>query len=290
LSTRDVGDRLNLRHLVYDSSGTLTDATVALSVTDPAGAVTTPSVTHTSLGTYDAAFTLTSAGPWAWKWTVSGTVVDVDYGEVYAGDPAPLLYASLSLLKLALGIESTDATRDDLLLQALSGASRSVEEYCDGRRFYLDATATARTFRTKGRVICQRDGSQRLSVDDIGSTTGLVVEVGDGTTWTAIAAADYETYPDNAIARRRAITAIVAPDSTTFSDNRRARITARWGWPAIPTQVEQASLMQAQRLYRRKDSPQGVMGSPDWGLVRVPNLDPDVKALLAFLTIPFKAA
>jgi hypothetical protein len=289
MSVRDVGDRLNLRHLVYDPTGTLTDATVVLTVTDPTADITTPTVTHPALGTYDASFTLTEAGHWSWKWTVSGTVVDVDYGEVYAADPAPPLYASQALLKSALGMASTDTTRDDLLNQALSGASRSVEEHCE-RRFYLDAAATARTYRTKGRVICQRDGSQRLRVDDIGSTTGLVVEVGDGTTWTVIATADYETFPDNALARQRAITAIVDPDSTTFSDNRRARVTARWGWPAIPSQVEQATLIQAERLYRRKDSPQGVMGSPEWGLVRVPNLDPDVKALLGFLTTPFKAA
>lgn len=289
MSTRDVGDRLNLRHLVYDATGALASATVVLTVTDPTGDITTPTVTASSTGTYDASFTLTEAGKWAWKWVVSGAVVDFESGEVYAGDPAPPLYASLSLLKSALGMASTDTTADDLLQQALSASSRSVEEYCE-RRFYLDATATVRVYRTKGRVICQRDGSQRLAVDDIGSTSGLVVEVGDGTTWTAIAAADYETYPDNALARLRAITAIVLPDSTTFSTNRRARITARWGWPAIPSQAEQASLLQAARLYRRKDSPQGVAGSPDWGLVRVPNLDPDVKALLAFLTVPFKVA
>lgn len=287
MSTRDVGDRLNLRHLVYDATGALTNATVVLTVTDPTGDITTPTVTAAATGTYDASFTLTEAGPWSWKWTVSGTVIDVDYGEVYAADPAPLLYSSLSLLKLALGPASTDVTRDDLLNQALSGASRSVDEYCE-RRFYLDAAATVRIYSTKGRVICQRDGSQRLMVDDIGSTAGLIVEVGDGTTWTVVT--DYETYPDNAIARRRAITALIAPTSTIFSDNRRARITARWGWPAIPSQVEQATLIQAERLYRRKDSPQGVMGSPEWGLVRVPNLDPDVKALLGFLTTPFKAA
>jgi hypothetical protein len=289
LSTRDVGDRLNLRHLVYDSAGALADATVVLTVTDPTGDVTTPTVTHASTGTYDASFTLTEAGPWAWKWTVSGAVVDVDYGEVFAADPAPLLYAPLSLLKLALGVDSTDATRDDLLYQALSASSRSVEEYCE-RRFYLDAVASARVYSTAGRTVCLRDGSQRLAVDDIGSVTGLVVEVGDGTTWTVVAAADYETYPDNAIARQRAITAIVFPTSSVLGINRRARITARWGWPAIPTQVEQASLLQATRLYRRKDSPQGVMGSPNWGLVRVPNLDPDVKALLAFLANQFQVA
>jgi hypothetical protein len=48
----------------------------------------------------------------------------------------------------------------------------------------------------------------------------------------------------------------------------------------------QATLIQAARLYRRKDSPEGVTGSAEWGVVRLPRIDPDVSALIKDLTLP----
>lgn len=284
MTTRDVGDRINVRYLAL-AAGVETTATVALTVTDPDGTNTTPSVTFTAPNIYDASFTLDTAGVWSWRWDVSGLVVDVDRGQVTALDPAPPTYAPLSLLKSALNMSQTDTTSDDLLVQALTGASRSVEQYCDGRRFYLDTTASARVYTTRNRVICTSDG-ERLDIDDIGAGTPTV-EVGDGTTWTAVT--DFETYPDNAFARQFAITGLVNT-GRLWSANRRVRVTARWGWPEIPSAVSQATLLQATRLYRRKDSPEGVAGSADWGLVRVPNLDPDVKALLAYLANQFQVA
>jgi hypothetical protein len=64
------------------------------------------------------------------------------------------------------------------------------------------------------------------------------------------------------------------------------RITARWGWPSIPAEVEMATRLLAARLYKRKDSPQGVIASADWGAVRVSKTDPDVYALIHHLSIP----
>ncbi len=186
-------------------------------------------------------------------------------------------YSSLGMLKQALGMASADTTRDELLTLALAGASRSVEQYCDGRVFTLAGLATARTYSLGRRLICT-DMGDRVNVDDIGTASGLVVEVGDGTTFTAIT--DVETHPDNALARGDAITAIIAT-RTRLAGYRKMRVTACWGWPDVPTAVDQATLLQASRLYWRKDSPGGVAGSAEWGMVRVPNLDPDVKALLA---------
>jgi len=287
VTTRDVGDRVNVRYLAY-AAGVESTATVALTVTDPAGATTTPSVTFTAPNIYDAAFTLTSAGLWAWRWDVTGLVVDVDRGQVTALDPAPPTYASLALLKSALGISATDTTKDDLLVQALFASARSIEQYCDGRRFYLDATASARTYSTR-RVVCTSTAGvveERLDVDDIG-TSSITVEVGDGTTWTATPVGLVTA--NDALARQQAITGLITT-GRLWSANRKVRVTTRWGWPEIPSAASQANLLQATRLYRRKDSPEGVAGSADWGLVRVPNLDPDVKALLAYLTTPFMAA
>jgi hypothetical protein len=54
----------------------------------------------------------------------------------------------------------------------------------------------------------------------------------------------------------------------------------------VPDEVVQATLLQAGRLYRRKDSPEGVTGSADWGMVRLPRLDPDVMALIEPYMLP----
>lgn len=283
LPTRDIGDQVSLTYLARNSAGTLTDATVVLTVTDPAGATTTPSVAHPSTGTYTASFTLASAGVWTWVWTASGAVVDVEPGEVTAAvSPASVPYASLELLKLAANISSTDGTRDALLNMALVGASRGIEKYCDGREpgaFYLDAAVSARVFDIRGKVMQDPYWGEWIKVDDFGSTTGLIVEVSsDNSSWATLT--DCETRPDNALARGRAIDTLFSP-TWQFCYRRLARVTARWGWPAVPEEVVQATLLQAQRLFKRRESPEGVAGDANWGLVRVPNLDPDVKALLA---------
>ena len=53
--------------------------------------------------------------------------------------------------------------------QAIEAASREIDAYC-GRRFWQDGTATARTYYADTpRIAC---------VDDIATTTGLVVAAG----------------------------------------------------------------------------------------------------------------
>jgi hypothetical protein len=47
-----------------------------------------------------------------------------------------------------------------------------------------------------------------------------------------------------------------------------------------PTHIEQATLIQAARLYKRRNSPEGVAGFGEMGVVRVSTLDPDVEALI----------
>ncbi|KJS60694.1 hypothetical protein VM95_19760 [Streptomyces rubellomurinus] len=183
---------------------------------------------------------------------------------------------------MALQMDPADTTRDSLLAKALSAAARSIDASC-GRRFYLDAAATARTYNPNGRVLAA-DGGERLIVDDLGDTAGLLVEAGTGGVWTAITG--YETGPDNALVRGRPVTALVMPAGTWGSGSTRVRVTARWGWPAVPDDVVQATLIQAARLFRRKDSPEGVTGSAEWGVVRLSRRDPDVWALIEHYILP----
>lgn len=275
---RDVGDRVDVRYEARSPDGALTNATVTLTVTDPAGNTTAPSVTNTATGVYDASFTLTAAGTWQWKWTSTGNVVDVAYGQVTAQDASPPTYASLAQLRAELNLHAGNTSHDPGLLRALNTASRAVEAWCDGRKFYLERTATQRLFRFDRWAIWDRcRGQWRLPVDDIGHATYTVETSSDGSTWVTLTeGVHFEPYPDNALAKLEPITHLVADEWPA-----RIRVTARWGWPAVPSQVEEATLRTAARAYRRKDSPDGVAGSSDWGLIRVPNLDPDVRQMLS---------
>lgn len=54
------------------------------------------------------------------------------------------------------------------------------------------------------------------------------------------------------------------------------------GWVPVPwpSHVETAVLIQTSRLYKRRNSPEGVAGFGEFGVVRVSSLDPDVETLL----------
>ena len=66
---------------VFKVNGVPTDATLAtLTITDPTGAVTTPSVTHSGTGTYTANVACTVAGIWTFLWEGTGTASDAVAG------------------------------------------------------------------------------------------------------------------------------------------------------------------------------------------------------------------
>ncbi|MFE9764618.1 head-tail connector protein [Streptomyces sp. NPDC005808] len=190
-------------------------------------------------------------------------------------------YGSVVALKEKLSIEADDDSRDTLLTSALGAASRGIDNAC-GRRFWLDGTATPRVFRLAGRVVCEDDGDLLL-VDDIGDVTGLVVEAGGGLSWAALTG--YETQPDNALADGKPVTGLLRSGSWgTYTT--RVRITAKFGWPAVPDEITEAALIQAARLYKRKDSPEGIIGSAEWGVRNLSRRDPDVWALIEPYILP----
>lgn len=275
---------------IYEHGATVTlsieaasDATVEILVTAPNGAETTPTPTFSSPN-WSVSFPGSQYDTWLYAWSVDGDIVE--QGSFVVGGP---WYVTLAALRKSINRQPGDDTADDFLAGALEGASRSVEQWCDSRPkggFLLADTASARVYRpsTRGPALpgvafCTEHG-YRLHVHDIGAGSYTVETSTDGSTWTELAeGTDYEAYPDNALALGRAIEAFVSPSEWPA----RVRITARWGWPTVPSAVVEATRIQARRLYARKNTPEGVMGASDWGLIRVPNLDPDVKALLAHL-------
>jgi hypothetical protein len=281
-STRDVGDRVNIRYEARNADGTLTNTTMALVVTDPGGDTSNPTITNTATGIYDASFALSDAGLWRWVWTASVTIVDVSYDDVMAVDPGPSTYAKLPKLRHRV-TGNSDGDRDDELLDALTAAARAWDRET-GRRpggFELARTATARIFPVERRVVVDRDGRHRLLVDEIGSVDDMVVEIGDGTTWTAVT--DYRTHPLNALADREPITSLsrLGGWGTDL-----VRVLTRWGWPVTSSDVEMAVLIAAHRLYMRRHTPEGWRATQDQGAVRIARLDPDVDKALKDFALP----
>lgn len=188
-------------------------------------------------------------------------------------------YCTLAEIKEYLKI--TDSADDALLERAVEAASRQIDGFC-GRFFYDSGSASARIYRP--------DSLWDLYVDDFSTSSGLIIksDADDSgtfeTTWTT---ADYELEPFNGVVdgiggwpyyRIRALSSIQFPGNTFRAGT--VEVTARWGWAAVPMDVENACLILATRLFKRKDSAEGVIGFNDFGSVRLSRTDPDAVALL----------
>jgi len=62
------------------------------------------------------------------------------------------------------------------------------------------------------------------------------------------------------------------------------QIVGVFGFASIPTAIKQACIILSMRQFKRYDSPTGVMGFGDLGVMRVGRVDPDVEKLL----MPFR--
>lgn len=183
-------------------------------------------------------------------------------------------YVDLPTFKEYLSV--ADSARDVLLTQALQTASRHVDQLT-GRSFTLADSTSQRVYRTRGRVVPCRDiDGDGLLVDDIADVTGLTVETGSGSTWS-----DYTGWAAEPAAPGMPVTMLRGRWWTPA-----VRVTALWGWPEVPDEVVQATLLQAARLHKRRGSPEGIAGSAEWGAVRVSRTDPDVEALVSPYVLP----
>ena len=183
-------------------------------------------------------------------------------------------YATLADVKNSLKI--TDNMDDSLLEIAVESASRLIDGYT-GRYFYNGGTAT-RNYASSDSWIVYIDDVQ--SVSEVASTD----EVGGTyTTWTAN---DYQLEPLNGISggMTQPYTSIRAVNQYVWpflADRALVKITGVWGWASVPIAVKQATILQAARIFKRNDSPLGVAGFGDMGVVRVgARLDPDVQHLV----------
>lgn len=58
-------------------------------------------------------------------------------------------------------------------------------------------------------------------------------------------------------------------------------VTAKWGWPAVPQPIIEATILLTNRLTARTDTPLGMSGGDEYGWSYVRKNDPDIADLLA---------
>jgi hypothetical protein len=58
------------------------------------------------------------------------------------------------------------------------------------------------------------------------------------------------------------------------------QVTAKFGWPSVPSDVNVACLILTADLYKRKDAPGGVLGLGDLGVIRMSPVGRDVSQMV----------
>ncbi len=188
-------------------------------------------------------------------------------------------YVSASALKTSLGI--TVSTFDTDITTACSAASRGIDQACN-RRFWADSDAT------KVRYYTPVVTSRLLPIDDLVTLTSLATDTGaDGTFATTLTVnTDFVLEPLNAAAETpaRPYTSIALYELASQWPWRRrsVKVTGKFGWAAVPDEIVRATTILATKLYKRQESPFGIVtaGVDQVTAMRIAVSDPDVKFLI----------
>ena len=188
-------------------------------------------------------------------------------------------YASLDDVKAAARI--VDTFDDALLETAIESSSRDIDAYCE--RVFFSTNAT--------RVYVPEDIFV-VETDDIISVTTLKTDTaGDGTFNQTFTTGDFQLEPLNGLAggvetpatRIRAVGQFLFPvylGRDVKANKASIQVVGEFGFASIPIAIKQATILAALRAYKRYESPTGVLGFSDMGVVRVGRMDPDVTRLI----------
>lgn len=191
-------------------------------------------------------------------------------------------YLTVAELRAYRNLAISDTADDIDLAVSITAASRAIDRHCN-RQFGQVAAPELRYYT----AWYDRETSRWIvDIDDLASTSGLVVEIADVGTVTS-----YKLSPLNDVAKGKVWTQLsIGRDSDVepTGEYGEMEITAPWGWSAVPVSVKQASYIQGQRFSMRSDSPYGIAGSPENGseLRLLARLDPDVAVALSDFVRP----
>jgi Phage gp6-like head-tail connector protein len=185
-------------------------------------------------------------------------------------------YATLAQVKAALRI--TDSVDDTLLEMARVSASDLIDGYT-GRTFTTSGTVT-RVFAPADDYVLQTDDIAGTALT-ITSSTGA-----DGVFDVTWKTTDYQLEPLNGVSNGQAVpfTRIRAIQDylwPTAGGEATVRVRGVYGFPSVPLVITQATVLQSSRIFTRLQSPLGVAGFGEAGVIKVTRaLDPDVAALV----------
>lgn len=179
-------------------------------------------------------------------------------------------------------IRVADTVDDTQIALAVTAASRAVDDHC--RRQFGKVDAAAQRLYTAHYDRHRRRWS--VAIDDLMDNTGLTVTV-DGVATTAYRLDDPNAPADGLPWTELTFTGSPYPRprfgyldqiGAQVGEDYGVAVTASWGWTAVPDQVVEATLMQANRFVMRRFSPYGTAGTPqDGSQIRLlSKLDPDV--------------
>ncbi len=208
-------------------------------------------------------------------------------------------YITLDEAKAFIGIDLGNSDEDDNILAAILAASDDINAHCD-RTF--DEVVISTTNPATARVFYATD-YYCAKVDDIATTTDLVVKVDDGgtgtygTTWSA---SDFQLEPLNGVVdgvagfpywRIRALQARQFP-TTYYSGQYPAnvQVTAHWGWLATPEPVKQSCRSLTGWYWKTKDALLGVAGYGEFGQISVRENPVAARLLERYAKHPIKVA
>ena len=184
-------------------------------------------------------------------------------------------YCTLNELKASLRIPVSDTIDDDLLELAVEAASRDIDQASERIFYSLSDT----------RIFIPQDSSN-TAIDDLVSVTSIKTSTSaDGAfdvTWTS---SDYQLMPLNGVAGGMTVPydLIYAVGDYSFPQSGQeatVEVVGTWGFSSVPVAIKQATVLLSARIFKRNDSPGGVMGFGDLGVIRVGRMDPDIDKLI----------
>jgi hypothetical protein len=191
-------------------------------------------------------------------------------------------YASLSDVKAAARI--TDSIDDALLELSIEAASREIDGICERVFYNTGGSAVSRVYIPQDIYL--------VETDDIVSVTSVKSDsTGNGTFDVTWETSDFQLEPlngraggiDTPATRIRAIGQYLWPvyePRNVNSNQASVQVTGVFGFATVPIAIKQATILSALRAYKRYESPTGVLGFSDMGVVRIGRLDPDVQRLV----------
>ena len=185
-------------------------------------------------------------------------------------------YVTRADVQNALGLGTATLVPDsEEIDQVVTAVSRTIDDYC-GRFFYSVA----------GTVTFTADDYLFLPIGDWASVTSVKTdENNDGTCEVTLTSGTDYRLATNKVIPGWPYTGI---QITSFGSHtlplgvtEGVEVVGTRGWSQTPAPIVAAALLQTTRVHARRQTPYGVAGSPEGGIVRLlSRLDPDVELMI----------